>query len=153
MKSIRITFRLSPYHLARGLQTIRQIEPSYKLISLNDLVKTTYFDYMAKMNMNRLDIIPSSIMDEVMSFTNKAARSSITVEELINIKDANQESVPEPELELDFAQIESRVLAYMETKQEDQTKPTKASEFNDPNNTDSSISTITDFSPPKDWKK
>ena len=92
MKSIRITFRLSTYQLARGLQTIRQIDPSYKLISLNDLAKTIYHNYLAKMTINKLDAIPDSIMSELMNFINSPAQSQITLADLIEIKS----SVPKP---------------------------------------------------------
>ena len=86
MKSIRITFRLKPYQLARGLQTIRQLEPSYKLLSLNDIVKVIYHDYLAKMSLNRLDAVPNDILTEIMSFIDKPAREQMTLKELIEIK-------------------------------------------------------------------
>ena len=124
MKNIRITFRLSPYQLARGLQTVRQLEPAYKLISINDLVKTIYHDYLAKMTLNKLDEVPSSILAEIESFTNKPAREQINLDTLLALTD--QEPVP------------------MQTSH----KP-KASTFNDPNNTESDISAVSDFSPPR----
>lgn len=154
MKNIRITFRLSPYQLARGLQTIRQLEPTYKLISLNDIVKTIYHDYLAKMTLNKLDEVPPNIVNEIYAFIEKPAQKQITVDDLINMKtepssckermgsEATPDLVQQPEIDLAdeiLAKI-NKVLAQ-----------TKASKFNDPNNTDSDISSITDFSPPKDW--
>ena len=136
MKSIRITFRLKPYQLARGLQTIRQLEPNYKLISLNDIVKVIYHDYLAKMTLNKLDAIPDNIIAEIMQIISKPARAQMTLEELIAIKK------PDPELLSEINKLTNK-----------STKKSKASSFDDPNKTDSDISALTDFSPPKDWKK
>lgn len=92
MKRIKITFRLTPQQLALGLQTIRQLEPSYKLISINDLVKTIYQDWLEKMTSNKLNEIPNNISDEVMHFVDKPANQQITLQNLINIKkESNKE--------------------------------------------------------------
>ena len=84
MKNIRITFRLSPYQLARGLQTIRQLEPTYKLTSINELVKTIYHDYLAKMTLNKLDDVPVEFIEEIENF--EGAESQLTLKELIDIQ-------------------------------------------------------------------
>ena len=160
MKNIRITFRLSPYQLARGLQTIRQLEPSYKLISLNDIVKTIYHDYLAKMTLNRLEEVPADITAEITQFLDNPARKQITLEELIDLKpeptsakiELGSEATPdgvqpsEQELEVDLS---DEILAEINKV----SALTKASKFDDPNLSDSDISSITDFSPPTDWKK
>lgn len=88
MKNIRITIRLSPDQLARGLQILRQREPTYKLISLNDIAKTIYHNYLAKMTMNKLAEIPANSIAEITSFINQPAKNQITVKELINLKEA-----------------------------------------------------------------
>lgn len=162
MKSIRITFRLSPYQLARGLQTIRQLEPTYKLMSTNDLVKTIYHDYLAKMSLNKNDTIPSALLAEILRFTNKPNSKSLNLDELINLQEPkqteHQEPISEPEQEEktiihhDFNDPENdpdltdEILAEIK-------KQSKASSFNDPNETESDIQSVTDFSPPTDWEK
>ncbi len=140
MKNLRITFRLSPYQLARGLQTIRQLEPTYKLISLNNIVKTIYHDYLSKMTLNKLDDIPPSIIAEINQLNNKPKQEQITVADLIKLKTPK----PEPTNQPDFS---DQILAEINKI----SNQTKASKFDDPNNTESSLSSITDFSPPEDW--
>jgi len=145
MKSIRITFRLQPYQLARGLQTIRQLEPSYKLISLNDIVKTIFHDYLAKMSLNRDHSIAPELIAEITSFLNKSNESkSITLDDLIGIK-PKQQLAKISVIDKDNTDLTDKIL----TEINKLTNP--ASDFADPNTSDSDISSLTDFSPPKDW--
>jgi len=60
-----INFRLSPQQLARGLQIIRNLEPTYKLISPSKIVKTIYFDYLAKMTLNKSNSVPQKYLEEI----------------------------------------------------------------------------------------
>jgi hypothetical protein len=60
-----ISFRLSAYHLARGLQIIRDLEPDYILTSHSRIVKDIYIDYLAKMSFNKKSAIPQHFIDEV----------------------------------------------------------------------------------------
>jgi len=156
MKNVRITFRLSPYQLARGLQTIRQLEPEYHLISINDLVKTIYHDYLSKMTLNRLDRVPDEIMAEILDAINSPAES-ITLADVMHAKNkparAKQPKLkdlkpaePKP-AEPKHANLSDDILAEINKLAAN----SRASSFYDPNDTDSDISTITDFSPPKDW--
>ena len=180
MKSVRITFRLKPYQLAKGLQTIRQLEPAYKIISLNDIVKEIYHDYIAKMSLNRNESIAPELIKEIISFVGKSSQEkSLTLDGLINITTLN---IEETKQELyDARQASTKQSAEELTAEEEATyekeadeiikesnepadltdeilaeikklsNSTSASKFNDPNETDSDISSITDFSPPKDW--
>lgn len=116
-----ITFRLSYYQLARGLQVIRSLEPSFKLTSFNQLVKVIYTDYLAKMTLGQSDFVSPEIMLEVQNFISTPKRNEIDLETL-----ANQEST--------FQQIKS----VLEVQPQ-------------PEETESKISTVTDFSPPTDW--
>ncbi len=84
MKNIRITFRLSPYQLARGLQIIKQLDTDYQTLSLNDIVKTGYHDYLTKMN--KLDQIPPEIMMEIESLIKEPTKKQLTLVELIKLK-------------------------------------------------------------------
>lgn len=159
MKSIRITFRLQPYQLARGLQTIRQLEPSYKLLSLNDIVKTIYHDYLAKMSLNRNDSAPPELIEEIISFIGKSStEKSLSLDDLMNIKpkqaSENLSAMKEPEEDLSAMKepeqepepsddITDKILAEINALSTSTTASKSKSE----------ISSVTDFSPPKDWKE
>jgi len=62
-----VTFRLPVYHLAKGLQIIRELEPDYVLTSHSRIVKDIYFDYLAKMTLNKKSTVPQHFIDEVES--------------------------------------------------------------------------------------
>ena len=163
MKSVRITFRLKPYQLAKGLQTIRQLEPSYKIISLNDIVKEIYHDYIAKMSLNRNESIAPELIKEIISFVGKSSSpKSITLDDLIAIKPqqdlpvmkenscirpARQTSNQPAKESKENLDLTDEILAEINSL----AASTSASKFDDPNKTESDISSITDFSPPKDW--
>ena len=120
MSNPSINFRVSKYHLARALWVIRQFEPDYKVTSLSHIVKTCFFDYIAKMNLRRTNEVPNEIIIEIKSFMlDKTEKyQAISIEDLINMQERQQ--------------IES----------ESETKPEE-----------SSISSVSDFSPPEDWKE
>jgi len=86
MKSHRIVFKLTTYQLACGLQAIRQLEPTYQLTSLNEMVKSIYHTYMTKMIINKLDVVPTHIQAEIEHFINNPLRNQITLDELIEIQ-------------------------------------------------------------------
>jgi hypothetical protein len=90
MKSIKITFKLTPHQLARGLQIIRQHDPKYQLSSVNNIVKTIYHNHLAKMSLNKSDVISPEIVKEITTLINTPARKQITLDQLMEIK--NQES-------------------------------------------------------------
>ena len=48
MSNPTISFRISNYHLARGLRAIRAIEPNWQLTTPANLIKTIFIDYIAK---------------------------------------------------------------------------------------------------------
>lgn len=120
MPSPIITFRLSPYQLARGLQIVRSLEPDFKLMSLSQLAKICYSDYLAKMTLGQTDEISQEIMAEINDFIISPSKKSINLESLINIETHN------------FAQA-NQILP-LQNEEEQSIK-----------------STVTDFSPPKDW--
>jgi hypothetical protein len=145
---------------------MKQLEPTYQLTSINDMVKTIYHDYLAKMTLNKTSAVPTSFLAEINSFINTSS-PKLTIENLFSAGQADQanqsyESPAEPakpdEPEEDFYNpnetLSKETLAEIEqlvnqTKKLESSR--KASEFVDPNITKSEISTITDFSPPKDW--
>lgn len=83
MSNPTINFRISPSHLARALQIIRQLEPNYELTSLSGLVKTVFFDYLAKMSINRDAKVDPKYMYELNSFLTTPAKRGITLDDII----------------------------------------------------------------------
>jgi len=86
MKSIRVTFRLTAHQLARGLQIIKQHDPTYKLISINSLIKTIYQDYLAQMTLDEFAEVPASILEEIIACADKSSETKLTIEDLMNIE-------------------------------------------------------------------
>ena len=48
MSNPTVSFRISDYHLARGLRAIRSIDPTWQLTTTSDLIRTIFIDYIAK---------------------------------------------------------------------------------------------------------
>ena len=67
MSNPTISFRLSTYQIARGLQIIRNLEPNYHATSISNIIKSIYIDYLAKMSINKQDTVPQYLIDEVES--------------------------------------------------------------------------------------
>jgi len=65
MKSPIITFRLSTYHLARGLLAVKRLDHTYQPSSIHQLVKLIYHDYCAKMAIAKSDDIPPYIWSDL----------------------------------------------------------------------------------------
>ena len=120
MSSPIITFRLSTYQLARGLQIVRSLEPTFQLTSLNQLVKICYSDYLAKMTLGQTDEVSPEIMTELKEFILNPSKKTISLASLTDDETAN---------------LNPSNLTMPLPSKEDQ----------------SVISTVTDFSPPKDW--
>ena len=152
MKNQRISFRLSPYNIARGLHIIRQLEPTYQITSLNDIVKVAYHDYLAKMNLAKSDEVPASILQEINNFISSRSSNqsdSVTLDDIIELN--NQFEASEQSIETVINKSpESNQLEDVQTLADLQPKP---SDFDDPNNTESDISSVNDFSPPENWKQ
>ena len=125
MSNPSISFRLSPYQIARGLWIVRKLEPDYKPASASKLVKLLYLDYLAKMSVGRSDIIPPELMNEIKELT--AHQSGKTTKKQFELDDiiARQDEFP----------------------LEDLSKPKQAKEE------ESVISTVKNFRPPTDWIK
>ncbi len=117
MPSPIIRVRLTHYQLARGLKTIRDLEPNFHLLSLSHLIQVIYNDYLAKMSLNTTDDLPQDIVDEIFSFINKKPAKKITLDSVINAENV----IMQKEEKLTYEKAE--------------------------------ISTVSDFSPPSDWKE
>ena len=93
-----ISFRLTTYHLARGLQIIRDLEPDYILTSHSRIVKDIYIDYLAKMSINKKTGVPQHFIDEVENILH-APKSINNLEKFVNNMPEIQKKVKEPKVE------------------------------------------------------
>lgn len=150
MKGIRISFRLSPYQIARGLEIIRRLEPKYKYLSANEIVRTIYHDYIAKMSINRSGDIPTSLLTEVLNQQTKSPQEKLTLDNLMTEALPGEPST-KPEETDNTSEKTIEALTNFIKEPEINLSGAKPSDFDDPNDTDSSISSLTDFSPPKNW--
>ena len=91
MSNPTINFRLSIYQLARGLQIIRNLEPDYQLTSVSKIVKVLYFDYLAKMSINKKDSIPQHFVDEIESLIYQPKRFIKTLNQEIKTNSTKEE--------------------------------------------------------------
>lgn len=172
MSNPTVSFRISNYHLARGLRAVRTIEPSWEMTTPGELIRTIFNDYIAKSE--HFNNQPLEISQELLQ---EIAASRLMIKQPQNEKPAQlprlgkvKKSIQQTERErLDeelFNQLRKESLHSIRNNLTDQqieniiseSKITevqkrlpKPSEFHDPNKTDSKISTITDFSPPKEW--
>ena len=135
-KNPTITFRLTSYQIARGLQIIRQFEPNYVPSTPNKIVKLLYLDYLAKMNINRSDEVPLNILNEVNLMLNKNKKSEPNQFDI--------SSLPQPKRFSPPNNLESSKVQTFPILSNSEFEPIQVS-------TESVISTVTDFSPPSDW--
>lgn len=141
-KNPNVTFRLTPYQIARGLQIIRQFEPNYVPSTPNKIVKLLYLDYLAKMNINRSDDVSLNILNEVNLMLNQNKKSKPNQLDISSLPQPKRFSPPN-----DLEHLNSLELPKI------QPFPILSNpEFDSIQiNTESVISTVTDFSPPSDW--
>ncbi len=86
MSNPNINFRLPPYQIARGLWIIRKLEPTYKPSSISQIVKLLYLDYLAKMSINRSDVIPINLLEEVKILASRTKKKELQLGDLIKQK-------------------------------------------------------------------
>lgn len=141
-KNPTITFRLTPYQIARGLQIIRQFEPNYVPSTPNKIVKMLYLDYLAKMNINRSDDVPLNILNEVNLMLNQNKKSEPNQFDISSLPQPKRFSPPnnlEPTKDLELPKVQPFTI--LSNQEFDHIQVS----------TESVISTVTDFSPPSDW--
>ena len=170
MSNPTVSFRISDYHLARGLRAIRTIEPNWKLTTPAELIRTIFNDYIAKSefsNNSPLSVTPELLEEIAMARMGmiKQPGQNKNLAPLPQLGQANkpawqiQRELEEEKIFMAIKQEHAQTKELSEKELAEQislafqtSKPLpKPSEFHDPNNTDSEISTVTDFSPPKDW--
>lgn len=98
MQNQRINFTLSKHHLASGLQAIRQLDPNYQITSISQIVKTCFFDYLAKTNYNKpndisINDISAELLKEINDFlANKPlTKSTMSLDDLIELEEQNNQ--------------------------------------------------------------
>jgi hypothetical protein len=170
MSNPTVSFRISDYHLARGLRAIRTLEPTWRLTTPANLIRVIFNDYIAKsehINNTSHDINPELLQEIFHARANLNQNSSNQNQQLAPLPQISQKPTKTPEqiaIELNqeriFNQVKQEALQAAQATQEarlnDQINATfnrvKPSEFHDPNITESTISSVTDFSPPPEWK-
>jgi len=83
MPSPIVTFRITPHQIARGLAIIRNIDPTYKLTSISQLVKIIYNDYLAKITQAQPTLVDPAILEEVNLFINSPMKRALNLIDLI----------------------------------------------------------------------
>lgn len=160
MSNPTISFRISDYHLARGLRAVRIIEPSWKLTTTSDLIRTIFNDYIAKSESlyNSPLTIPDEFLQEVKQARIGATKQTEQIAQIRPLGQKTQKALEEEKifLEIKQATLTAQKLRNMQTNEQisiiaNNQQIVKPSKFNDPNLTDSITSVVTDFSPPKDW--
>jgi hypothetical protein len=186
MSNPTVSFRISDYHLARGLRAVRKLEPSWQLTTTANLIRTIFNDYIAKsehLNKTPLNISPELLQEIAIARagSSKQQAQNEQLDTLPQLGKVNQIQKPEWQIqqELEDEKIFNQIKREEQEKQAEQEKQEKqasqiqqetdidqqielaaqasrrvipkASAFVDPNNTESDISSVTDFSPPTDW--
>lgn len=105
MPSPVIRVRLTQYQLARGLKTIRDLEPNFHLMSLNHLVQVIYNDYLTKMSLNTTDDLSQDIVDEIFAFLKKKPSKKITLNSIIEAENLNEQKESKEKLTYEKAEI------------------------------------------------
>ncbi len=82
MSNPTINFRIPTYQLARGLQIIRNLEPEYEFTSVSKIVKIVYFDYLAKMSINKTSSVPQHFIDEIESLVYRIKPQKLSLKKL-----------------------------------------------------------------------
>lgn len=159
MSNPTVSFRISDYHLARGLRAIRILEPTWKLTTTSDLIRTIFNDYIAKSEY--LNNSPLTIEDELLQEIKQSRIAMTKTEQPSQIKPLGQKTKKSLEEEKIFlaikqATLEAQAIRNLQTSEQipiiaNNQQRIKPSEVNDPNISDSITSAVTDFSPLKDW--
>jgi len=134
MANPQISFRLSPYQLARGLKIIRALEPNYQPSSVAQIVKLIYIDYISKMSLQKDLLITEQDLDEIRHLL-EIKSSALTFD--------------------DFLDLHEKAFTPTETTSKEETSKTPPKEilpnFNNLKETKSIIKSVSDFSPPEEW--
>jgi hypothetical protein len=141
---IKISFLISVNELAHGLEIIQALEPSYYPVSMNQMVRLVYRDYLAKMSIVSSPV-PTERAAEIVKRVLGQAKwgaaangQSNDEQELMKIQSQQQTLVqahhytkPESVVEPDLKELERKMMANISQAQ-----------------SQSQVNVVTDFSPP-----
>jgi hypothetical protein len=91
MSNPTISFRISTYQLARGLQIIHRLEPNYQLTSISQIVRTIYLDYLAKMSLNKSDTVLQQYLEDINNLLAQKKHNNPTIRDIYQITNDNNE--------------------------------------------------------------
>lgn len=175
MSNPTVSFRISDYHLARGLRAIRHLEPAWKLTTTSDLIRTIFNDYIAKSEFNNndpLNVTPELLQEIIIARTMTKQSNQFTQLPQLKKTSSNksaQQIQRELEEERIFYEIKHREMEKANQIRNAQLTESQLKEIDEqiarsnqigkrilheaPQEleTDSVINTVNDFSPPKEW--
>ena len=172
MSNPTVSFRISDYHLARGLRAIRHLEPAWKLTTTSNLIRTIFNDYIAKSEFNNndpLNVTPELLQEIIIARTMTKQSNQFTQLPQLKKTSSNksaQQIQRELEEERIFYEIKHRAAQNKKTTQLTEQQLSEIDEQIARSNqigkrilhkapqeleTDSIIGTVSDFSPPKEW--
>lgn len=164
MSNPTVSFRISDFHLARGLRAIRQLEPAWNITSCSDLIRTIFNDYIAKSEFHHsipLDVSPELIA-EIMHIRHQVKQAP-TQKPLPMLGDATIESSSKlTQLEIDqYNAVKAEVAVSQKQTNQSLNDIQTLAGMQAPNNnnpltsdqpTESDINTVTDFSLPPELR-
>jgi len=139
MSNPQISFRLSPYHIARGLKILKNLDHSYAFTSINQIIRDCFLDYLAKMSANTSDQILPEDFDKIKSILTIKRIPLTNLDDFLN--QLTPTTIPEPP-------SQESALNKLFTPSKEQPTPNQLSEDSP---TDSNISSVSDFTPPTNW--
>lgn len=156
-KNIQVSFRLSPYQLAHGLEILRGLEPGYQPSSMTAMVKMIYEDWIAKMSAatkpwpsNESQQAVKRIMEQTAAGRRQASQgnTSSDLARIMSEKDTRQKESPSPSgrpihSQAPVRELETSVIATQTGRFGSEGR----NESNAPK-TASVTKIVTDFSPP-----
>ena len=174
MSNPTVSFRISNYHLARGLRAIRHLEPDWKLENPSDMVRTIFNDYIAKselFNNDSLNVTPE-LLEEIAISRTSGRQENNQLTRLPQIKKSNK-TTQQIQRELEEEKIFNELRREARLNQPQIKQPinldSQENEIDEQMElalqtgkrilhkappeleTDAIITTVTDFSPPKEW--
>lgn len=178
MSNPTVSFRISNYHLARGLRAIRHLEPDWKLENPSDMIRTIFNDYIAKselFNNDPLTITPELLEEIAISRTSgRQENNQLTrLPQIKKLTASSNKTTQQIQRELEEEKLFNELRRESMEKQQQVVKPppveTQLNEIDEQMElamqtgkrilhkappeleTDAIITTVTDFSPPKSW--
>ncbi len=157
MSNPTVSLRLSNYHLARALRAIRTIEPSWQCNSTATILKTILYDYIAKSELqnNHPLTVPEELLKEIVHIRNFRKQSHLQSLPQLGSTASNEKLTSQtdnrtPRQRLMDEQGEAIIKAEA-IKTDLAIPPNTISTESSDHSTDSTINTVSNFSPPPEW--